>query len=98
MNINDLLNEITQRGECRFDPELHTGPADTIESESDRAARIDVAREVCAGCPCRPDCLRYAMSLPDLNPDSVWGGLTGAEITILIAQSAYSLNSAQRAA
>ena len=49
---------------CLCDPELFTGPAD-IEPENeppeDRAARIEVAREVCASCPVRLACLAYAL-------------------------------------
>ena len=32
------------------------------------------ARRICATCPVRDDCLRYALTDPDL--DGIWGGTT----------------------
>jgi hypothetical protein len=69
---------------CVCDPELFTGPTG-IEAEDepvmDRAARIAVAREVCASCPVRLACLAYALRT---RPDAgVWAGCTAEEITAL---------------
>jgi WhiB family redox-sensing transcriptional regulator len=69
---------------CVCDPELFTGPAD-IETENeppeDRAARIAVAREVCASCPVRLACLAYALRT---RPSAgVWAGFTADEIAAL---------------
>jgi WhiB family transcriptional regulator, redox-sensing transcriptional regulator len=49
-------------------------------SPSDRFA-LDVAKQVCASCPVRPDCLAYALTLEahDWPLFGVWGGLTAAE-------------------
>jgi len=70
---------------CLCDPELFTGPAD-IEPEdepaSDRAARIAVAREVCASCPVRLACLAY--TLRTRPAAGVWAGFTPEEITALV--------------
>jgi hypothetical protein len=66
---------------CLCDPELFTGPAD-IEPEDepaqDRAARIAVAREVCAACPVRLACLAYALRTRPAA--GVWAGFTSEEI------------------
>jgi hypothetical protein len=71
---------------CLCDPELFTGPTD-IESEyeppEDRAARIAVAREVCASCPVRLACLAY--TLRTRPAAGVWAGFTADEITALVA-------------
>ena len=71
---------------CLCDPELFTGPTD-IESEyeppEDRAARIAVAREVCASCPVRLACLAY--TLRTRPAAGVWAGFTADEITSLVA-------------
>src|SRR5713101_2233114 len=60
---------------CVCDPELFTGPTD-IEPEDeppeDRAARVAVAREVCASCPVRLACLAY--SLRTRPAAGVWAG------------------------
>jgi hypothetical protein len=74
---------------CVCDPELFTGPAD-IEPEDepaqDRAARIAVAREVCASCPVRPACLAYALRTRPAA--GVWAGFTAEEIGGLSAAAA----------
>jgi hypothetical protein len=71
---------------CLCDPELFTGPAD-VEPENeppeDRAARLAVAREVCASCPVRLACLAY--SLRTRPAAGVWAGFTPDEIAALVA-------------
>ncbi|MFI6907322.1 WhiB family transcriptional regulator [Nonomuraea sp. NPDC050394] len=69
---------------CTADPELHTGP-DAFDEEpaEERAAREQVAREVCAECPVRVSCLFYAL---DARPEAgVWAGLTAEEIAAMTA-------------
>ncbi|MFE3455534.1 WhiB family transcriptional regulator [Nonomuraea sp. NPDC059194] len=64
--------------ECVYDPELHTGPIDTIESAEQRAAREEVARDVCASCPARQLCELYALRV---RPTSgIWAGRATAEL------------------
>ncbi|WP_158578633.1 WhiB family transcriptional regulator [Spongiactinospora rosea] len=63
--------------ECWVDPELHTGPC-RAESPEERAAREDVARDLCGSCPARRLCADYARRA---CPDSgVWAGMTPDEI------------------
>ena len=77
--LKDLV--LTGDRGCICDPELFTGPAGVEpedESAQDRAARIDVAREVCWSCPVRLACLAYALQT---RPDAgVWAGWTHEEI------------------
>lgn len=71
---------------CVCDPELFTGPDDTEpenEPPEDRAARIAVAREVCASCPVRVACLAY--TLRTRPAAGVWAGFIPEEITALVA-------------
>lgn len=71
---------------CLCDPELFTGPANVEpedEPEEDRAARVAVAREVCASCPVRLACLAY--TLRTRPAAGVWAGYTPEEITALVA-------------
>jgi hypothetical protein len=71
---------------CVCDPELFTGPADIEpedEAPEDRAARVAVAREVCASCPVRLACLAY--TLRTRPAAGVWAGYTPEEITALVA-------------
>jgi WhiB family transcriptional regulator, redox-sensing transcriptional regulator len=69
---------------CLCDPELFTGPAG-VESEDeppgDCAARVAVAREVCASCPVRLACLAYALRTRPAA--GVWAGFTADEIAAL---------------
>src|SRR4051794_3273309 len=61
LSLIELLDDLAE-GECRFDPELHTGPdAFTIEPPAERMAREDAAREVCETCPVWDSCLEYAL-------------------------------------
>lgn len=70
--------------ECTYDPELHTGPRDTIETAEQRAAREAVAREVCATCPARLFCGLYAM---EVRPTfGIWAGRTPAEVAEYAAE------------
>lgn len=55
-------------GACRDHPEVDFYDAPR------RAAR---AKRICAGCPVREACLRWAMEQDE--PDGVWGGLTPGE-------------------
>ena len=77
-----LLRAVLAAGPaCTADPELFTGPAG-IDPDDElpeaQAARIDAARDVCAGCPARLPCLAYALAT--LPAAGVWGGLTPEEI------------------
>ncbi|WP_169514709.1 WhiB family transcriptional regulator [Actinomadura atramentaria] len=76
----DVRGDIAIGAQCRFDPELHTGP-NASETPDERAAREEVAVEVCGMCPLRLACLAYAI---DTQPDyGVWGGHTVAQIRAL---------------
>ncbi|MDN3357802.1 WhiB family transcriptional regulator [Actinomadura sp. DC4] len=81
--LSDLVNERLSGAECVFDPELHDGPDPwtTIEPAEARAAREDVAKEVCASCPVRAMCDEYAARV---RPErGVWAGRTAQEIAVL---------------
>ncbi|SPL94539.1 unnamed protein product [[Actinomadura] parvosata subsp. kistnae] len=74
-----MPRHLVEQAACRFDPDLHTGPDAFAEEPADaRAAREQVAREVCAECPVWASCLFYAL---DARPDTgVWAGLTPDEL------------------
>ncbi|WP_219498563.1 WhiB family transcriptional regulator [Nonomuraea ceibae] len=79
-----IPRHLADEAACRFDPELHTGPdAFTDEPDDERAAREQVAREVCAGCPVWASCL---FSARDARPASgIWAGLTPEELRAMSA-------------
>ncbi len=78
----DLLEVLAEKGECRYDPELHTGP-DAFESETlaERRARVAAAKEVCESCPVWEACLEYA--LRHAPSHGVWAGYTARELSDL---------------
>lgn len=71
---------LAEEAACRFDPELHLGPAQG-ESDSERAVREQVAAEVCADCPVWDLCLFYALRVRPLA--GVWVGLPSADLCAL---------------
>ncbi|MEV8635848.1 WhiB family transcriptional regulator [Streptosporangium sp. NPDC051023] len=62
---------------CSADPELHTGPDSAPETPEERAARVQVAREVCAECPAQALCLARTLRLRPAF--GVWAGLDAEE-------------------
>lgn len=84
----DLLDDLTSYGECRFDPELHTGPDSfTAEPPVERMAREDIAREVCEDCPVWDVCLDYALRMPSLPKGGIWAGYSAGEIAVIKRQA-----------
>lgn len=77
-----LADRCLDGAECLYDPALHEGPDDPAEeSPTERAVREQVAAEVCAACPVREACLKYALRA---RPErGVWAGLTAAEVAAL---------------
>ena len=75
-----LADDCLNGAECLYDPYLHEGPDDLAsESPAERAAREQVAADVCGGCSVRKPCLEYALRA---RPDrGVWAGLTAFEIS-----------------
>lgn len=80
----DLLGLLGEQGECRFDPELHTGP-DAFEDEPlhERRAREDAAKSVCESCPVVSACLEYALTSCPQPQYGVWAGFTARELSDL---------------
>ena len=73
---------------CLFDPELHDGPADGVESVQERAAREQVAREVCGSCPVWEQCIDYAVRV---RPErGVWAGFTAVELATFLDADAQA--------
>ncbi|MGV9386090.1 WhiB family transcriptional regulator [Nonomuraea sp. NPDC003707] len=88
----DMPRQLAEEAACGFDPELHSGPDSFAEeSAEERAAREQVAREVCAECPVWASCLFYAL---DVRPQTgVWAGLTAEEIAAIAGEHDASTHS-----
>jgi WhiB family redox-sensing transcriptional regulator len=77
-----MPRHLVEQASCRFDPDLHAGPDVCVGEPADaKAAREQVAREVCAECPVWASCLFYALNA---RPEAgVWAGLTPDELAAL---------------
>ena len=70
--------------QCLYDPDLHTGPADSGESPEEKDARLLVAAEVCRSCPLLGRCLDRAVSgTPD---PGVWATFDAERFTTPFAE------------
>ncbi|MEU5097599.1 WhiB family transcriptional regulator [Streptomyces sp. NPDC020996] len=63
---------------CRADPDAYFA----------QGVRPEVARGLCAGCPCLAECASYALGRPELW--GVWGGMTRREREVLRRRAAAS--------
>jgi WhiB family redox-sensing transcriptional regulator len=91
---SDLQAARLDGAECLFDPELHDGPDPlaTIEHPDSRAAREEVAREVCGSCPVAAKCLTYALRTRPAR--GIWAGFSADEIRQLADEQGALLGSA----
>ena len=51
-------------------------PPPQFERKEEKLQREDRARDICASCPVRLDCLDYALQIRE--PHGIWGGLSEA--------------------
>jgi WhiB family transcriptional regulator, redox-sensing transcriptional regulator len=73
------IEELWWHGEaaCRdVDPEIFY---------PERGGSAQPAREVCAGCPVRQECLEYALNDPDAFYNGIWGGTASHERRRILA-------------
>ena len=66
---------------CVLDPELHTGPISGAETSQEKAARVDVATDVCLSCPVLIKCLNRALG--GWPEPGVWAGIDSAYLYCL---------------
>jgi WhiB family transcriptional regulator, redox-sensing transcriptional regulator len=65
-----------------------------ISAAGPARVQVERAKAVCAGCPVRSDCLRYALAAGPLQ--GVWGGLTEEERRLLRQREAKARMRASR--
>jgi len=76
--VTDHLAEWWSLAACQHaDPDLFF----PISAAGPARAQLVGAKAVCARCPVRPDCLRYALAADPVQ--GVWGGLTEEERRLL---------------
>ena len=65
------------RAACRGEFGAPFYPPPRPEARDEKLAREQAAKEVCAGCEVREDCLAYAIDNDERH--GIWGGLTDDE-------------------
>ena len=75
MPLSDLLWEPDEG--WRDDAACAGSGTDLFFPISEEDPQVEVAKEVCAECPVKDECLAYALSTN--QTEGVWGGLTGTE-------------------
>jgi WhiB family transcriptional regulator, redox-sensing transcriptional regulator len=66
-----LADWVTARGRCLWETTFGEPPEWTGEEEPDR----NLARQLCAGCPVRLECLEFELRLGGAQTVGVWGAL-----------------------
>jgi WhiB family transcriptional regulator, redox-sensing transcriptional regulator len=77
--LHDVASETEwrERAGCREHPPILFFGADDSEPQAERRIREDEAKQVCARCLVRLECLDYALSTREAY--GIWGGLTEVE-------------------
>ncbi len=71
---------------CRGPQSAAFFPPASAERKDDRLEREARAKEICAGCTVRDDCLDYAIRIRE--PHGIWGGLNELERKQLLERRA----------
>ena len=61
-------------------------PPPAFERKDEKLEREARAKDICASCAVKTDCLDYAISIRE--PHGIWGGLNEAERKLLMGQRA----------
>lgn len=61
-------------------------PPSHLERKDDKLRREAKAKEICATCHVREECLEYALDIRE--PHGIWGGLNETERRVLLARRA----------
>ncbi len=79
MNVSfpELEAEWRLRAACLKYPSVLFFGVDDSETPVERRAREERAKEICAQCEVRQECLDYALATKE--PYGIWGGLTEIE-------------------
>lgn len=79
------VDELWQyRAACRGPHSAIFFPPARLERRPDKRRREQRAKEICAECPVRLDCLNYAVRIREQH--GIWGGLTEKERRVLLAE------------
>ncbi len=69
--------EWRDRAACRPYPAVLFFGIDDTETPAEKRVREDQAKEICATCSVRAECLEFALAMKE--PYGIWGGLTEVE-------------------
>lgn len=86
MGVGALQETWQLHAACRGPESTLFFPPSYAERRDEREERERRAKQICAGCAVRRECLGYALTIHE--PHGIWGGLTEAERRALVAQDA----------
>ena len=82
MSAQPSLDSWQHRGACRGPQAAVFFPPPQFERKVERAERERRAKEICASCSVRTDCLDYAITIRE--PHGIWGGLNENERRVIL--------------
>ena len=82
MSVQRVDDNWQLQAACRGPQSVVFFPPTQFERKDDKFERERRAKEICADCGVRTDCLEYALSIRE--PHGIWGGLNEVERKVLL--------------
>lgn len=86
MSVQRIDDDWQLAAACRGPQAVVFFPPSQFERKDEKLQREGRAKEICAECDVKRDCLDYAISIRE--PHGIWGGLNEIERKTLLAQQA----------
>lgn len=84
MSVQRVDENWQVRAACRGPQSVVFFPPTQFERKDDKILREERAKEICADCSVRSDCLEYALEIRE--PHGIWGGLNEVERKVLLTR------------
>ena len=84
MSVQRVDDNWQLQAACRGPHSAVFFPPTQFERKDDKLQREERAKEICAECTVRPDCLDYALEIRE--PHGIWGGLNEVERKVLLTR------------
>lgn len=84
MSVQRVENDWQIEAACRGPQAVVFFPPSQFERKDEKLQRETRAKDICADCGVRRDCLDYALSIRE--PHGIWGGLNELERKSLLQQ------------
>ena len=84
MSVQRVDDNWQLQAACRGPHSAVFFPPTQFERKDDKLQREERAKEICAECTVRTDCLGYALEIRE--PHGIWGGLNEVERKVLLTR------------